>query len=83
MNFRWKQHQQGITFGFIPCSSTDSVDVGVGVLGAINLDDPVYSWEINTSSRNIRTKQDSMFFLNELEINSCALVLILFAMKFE
>ena len=59
------------------------MNVGVGVLWAIDLDNPVDSWEIDTSSRDIRTQHYCVLLLNELEVNGSTLVLILLSMEFK
>lgn len=59
------------------------MDVGVGVLRAINLDDPVDSGEIYTTRRYVRTEQHCVLLLDELEVNGCTLVLILLTVKLE
>ena len=59
------------------------MDIGVGVLGAVNLNDPVNSWEINTTRRNIRTEKHCVLLLDELEVDGRTLVLILLTVKLE
>ena len=59
------------------------MNVRVGVLWAVNLDDPIYRGEIDTTSRNIRAEQYGVFLLNELEVDGCTLVLILLTMQFK
>ena len=59
------------------------MNVRVGVLRAIDLDDPVNGREIHPTRRNISAEQYSMFLLNELEVDCCALVLILLSVEFE
>lgn len=59
------------------------MNVRVGVLRAIDLDDPVNGREIHSTRRNIGAEQYSMFLLNELEVDRCALVLILLSVEFE
>ena len=59
------------------------MDVRVGVLRAIHLDHPVHGRKIHSSRRNIRAEQYSMLLFNELEVDRCALVLVLLAMQFE
>ena len=59
------------------------MDVRVGVLRAVDLDHPVDGWEIHAARRNIRAEQHSVFFLHELEVDGCALVLILLAVELQ
>ena len=59
------------------------MNVRVGVLRAIDLDDPVDGREIHSSRRDISAEQYRMFLLNELEVDCCALVLILLSVEFE
>jgi len=59
------------------------MNVCVHIFRAVILHDPVYSWEINTSRRDIRAKQHRVFSLSELEINSGTLGLLLSSMQFQ
>ena len=59
------------------------MNVSIRVLWAIDLDDPVNGREIHSTRRNVSAEQYSMFLLNELEVDSCALVLILLSVEFE
>jgi hypothetical protein len=59
------------------------VNVGINILGAIVLDDPVHCGEINTTRGDICTKQDGMFSLGEFEIYRSTLGLLLSSMQLE
>ena len=53
------------------------MDVGVDVFGTVNLDDPVYSGEIDTTGGDVCAEQDGLLFLDKLEVDGCPFVLIL------
>ena len=53
------------------------MNVSASVLRTIYLNDPVDGREIDTTSRNISTEEHGVLFLDELEIDSCSLVLVL------
>ena len=57
------------------------MNVSVSILWTIYLNDPVDGRKIDTTSRNIRTEEHSVLFLDELEIDSCSLVLVLLTMQ--
>ena len=57
------------------------MDVCRDIFRDINLQHPVDSWEVNASGRDISAQEDGLLLLNELEIDSRALVLILLSME--
>ena len=59
------------------------MDVGVCVLRAINLDDPVDGREIYTTSRDICTEKYGVLLLYKLEVDGCTLVLVHLTMQLE
>jgi hypothetical protein len=61
--------------------STDSVDVGSDVFGAIELENPVYFREIDTSGGNVCSEQDSLLTFKELVVDSSSLALLLSTMQ--
>jgi len=59
--FGGQKHQQASTASVVACSATDTVNVGVDVLGAVDLDHPVDSRKVETSRRNIGGEQHGLF----------------------
>ena len=57
------------------------MNVSVCVFGAVHLDDPVDSWKIDTSGRDISAEEYDLFLLNELEVDGCTLVLVLLSVQ--
>lgn len=57
------------------------MDVCGDIFRDVDLQHPVDSWEINTSGRDISAQENCLLLLNELEIDSRALVLILLAVE--
>jgi len=57
------------------------MDVGIDVLWAVELNDPINSWEIYTSGSDISGEEHRRLFLDELIINGRPLVLFLFSME--
>lgn len=78
-----KQHQESISFGFVTSRSSNTMNVSVSVLRAVNLDDPVDCWEVHSSRTDICAEQHSVLFLHKLEVDGGTLVLVLFAVQLE
>lgn len=57
------------------------MDVCRGVLRDIDLDHPVDSRKVDSSSGDVSAKEDSLLLLNKLEVDGCAFVLVLLAME--
>jgi hypothetical protein len=53
------------------------------IIWRIDLQNPIHSWDIETTSRNICANQGSRFSVAEFEECVCALLLFLFSMKRE
>jgi len=53
------------------------MDVRIDVFRAVELDNPVNLWEIDTSWSNIGGKEHSRLLLNKVEVYSCTLGLLL------
>jgi hypothetical protein len=49
-------------------SSTYSVDVVLGIIGRVILDNPVNIWEVKTSLCNISAEEDALLSLTELKV---------------
>jgi len=54
-----------------------SVDVIIGIIWGVVLDNPVHLWKVEASLRHIRTQEDAVTCLTELEVGACALLLLL------
>ena len=52
------------------------------ILRTVNLNDPIDGWEVDSSWWNVCTEQNCDLLLHELEVDSCALVLILLTVEF-
>lgn len=78
-----EEHKEGISLGLVSSCPSYSVDVGVRVLGAINLDDPIDGGEIDTTGRDIRTEKHGVLFLNKLEVDGRSFVLVLLSVQFK
>ena len=57
------------------------MDVGIGILWTVDLDDPVNSREVNTTGRDVGTEEHGVLFLDELEIYCCSLILVLLSVE--
>jgi len=80
---RGQQHQKRVAFRLVASCATHTMDVCIGILRAIDLDDPVNSGEIDTTRRYICTEQHGVFFLHELKVDSRSLILVLLPVQFE
>jgi hypothetical protein len=75
-----QKEQQGSAAAFRTTSrSADSVDVVIGIIGRVKLDDPVDLREVKTSLGDIRAEEDSCLSLAELEVGGCSFLLLLLA----
>ena len=57
------------------------MDVGLNVLGAVELNDPINLGEVHTSGGDIGGEQNSVLFLHELKEDGCSFVLVLLTME--
>jgi hypothetical protein len=78
-----KEEHQGVSFGLVSGCSTDSVDVGSDVFGAIELENPVNFREIDTSGGNVCSEKDSLLTFKELVVDSSSLALLLSTVQFK
>lgn len=62
-------------------SSSYSVNVILGVIWWIKLNNPVNIWKIETPLRNICAQKNSAFRLAKFEIRGCPLLLLLLPMN--
>ena len=60
MLLAWVQEQDGSAVAIVPRRPPDSVDVRVGVLRAINLDNPVDGGEVDAASNYIGCEEAGM-----------------------
>ena len=67
------------TIGATTCSA-HSVDIIIGIIGRVELNDPVNLGEIKASLSDICAQKDSCFSLTEFEVSGCSLLLLLLAM---
>lgn len=73
-----EQEEEGTatTLGATTCPA-HSVDVVIGIIGRVELDDPVNLREIKTTLRYISAEEDTLLSLAELKVSRCALLLLL------
>ena len=57
------------------------MNVGIDIFRAIELNDPINSWKVNTSCCNVGREQTGVLLLHKLVVNGCPLVLLLLAME--
>lgn len=65
------------TFGTTTCSA-DSVDIIIGIIGRVKLDNPIDLREIKTTLSDVRAEEDARLGLTKFEVGRCALLLFLF-----
>lgn len=63
--------------------TADTVDVVTRVIRRVELDDPVNSRDVKTTSCNVSTEQGALLGVGEFEEGVCSLLLLLFAMEVE
>lgn len=80
---RLEQQHESIALRLVSSCTADSVDVRADVLGAVELDHPVDSGEIDSSSRNIGAEEHGLPFFYKLKVDSGTLVLVLLSMQLE
>ena len=61
--------------------TTDAVDVVTGVIGRVELDDPVDAGNVESSSGDVGTEEDALLRVAELEEGVCPLLLFLLALS--
>ena len=61
--------------------TTDAVDVVTGVIGRVELDDPVDAGNVESSSGDVGTEEDALLRVAELEEGVCPLLLLLLALS--
>ena len=76
----WQQEQKTLSALSSSCGTTDSVNVVSRVIRRVELDDPVDLGDIETSCRNVRTQQNTLFGIAELKEGICTLLLLLLAL---
>ena len=74
---------EGVTLGFVAGGAAHTMDLRVAIFGDVNLHDPVDGWEIHATGCNICSEQNCLFFLDKLEVNCRAFVLVLLAVELE
>lgn len=57
------------------------MNVGVDILRAVVLHDPVDRWKVNAPRGDICGEEDSTFLFDKLEVDGCPFVLILLSME--
>lgn len=57
------------------------MDVCIDVFRAVDLNDPVHRWEVNSTRTDICTEENGVFLLNELEVDRCTFVLLHLAVE--
>lgn len=57
----WAQQHQCFTLGLVSGCSAHSVNVGIGIFWTIELNDPIYSGEIQSASSDVCTDQEGRF----------------------
>ena len=62
------------------CSSADSMDVVLGIIWWIELDNPVNIWEVQASLGHVCAQENACLGLGELEIGGGSLLLLLLSM---
>jgi len=77
-----QQEEQGLaaTIG-ATTRPTDSVDVVIGIIWGVVLDDPVNLWKVETTLCNISAQEDAIARLTEFKVGACALLLFLFSVN--
>ena len=81
-NLTWLQENQALALAMCTsCRATNSVDVIPRIIRWINLQDPVYSRDIQPSSGNIGTDESALSRIAEFEEGVCAFLLLLLAVK--
>lgn len=78
---RWKQEEQGTSFGFVPCCPPYSMNICADVFRTVKLNNPINSRKINTPSSNICRKQHSWLLLHELKVYCCPFTLLHLSME--
>ena len=78
------EEQQRAALGVVTTrGTTDAVDVVAGIIGRVELDDPVDSGDVETTSRNVRADEGALGGVAELEEGVGALLLLLLAVEIE
>ena len=74
----WEQKQEGF-----PSSrnSSNSVDVFLGLIWRIELDDPIHGGDVQPSRCDVRTEEDPGLRIFELEKGRGSLLLLLFTLR--
>lgn len=76
-----QQEEQGFATAVgATTSPTNSVDVIIGIIWGVVLDNPVNLWKVEASLCHIRTQEDAIACLAELKVGARALLLLLLAM---
>lgn len=73
-----KEEKKGTSTAILAAaSSSNSVDVVIGIIRRVILNDPVDLWEIKSSLGDISAEEDTCFGLAELKVGACPLLLLL------
>lgn len=81
--FSWHQHQESMTFGIKAGSTASTVDIGFGVLRAIQLHHPVDGGEIQATSSNVGAEEYGILFVCKLAEDVDPFGLFLFAVEMD
>lgn len=79
----WQQHEQGMAVRIETCGTAHTMDIRVGILRAVKLEDPVHSREVETTRGNVRRDQSGVLGRSKFAKDLDTLCLFLFAVEME